>query len=122
MGVIFCRSLNEDYGYLEVGEPEPAAYNLERRRSRKRLADGGVLFTDMGLYPQDQDLVINCQVDRETRDKLKQAFEDSDRNYAYAGRAGVFFVGLFRLEDRWRDRKTDTWFVTMTLQIESKET
>ena len=122
MGVIFCRSLNTEYGYIEVGEPEPATYPLERRRSRKRLADGGVLFVDMGVYPADQDITITCEVDRETRDKLTLAFLDSVRQYAYAGRAGVFFVGLFRLEDRWRDKLTDTWRITMILQIESKET
>jgi len=122
MGTIFCRSLNADYGFLEVGEPEPASYSLERRRSRKLLADGGVLFTDMGLYPQDRDLTVNCEVDRETRDKLKLAFEDGVRSYAYAGRMGVFHVGLFRMEPRWRDRITDTWYLTLILQIESEET
>jgi len=122
MGMIFCRALNTEYGHMEVGEPEPATYPLERRRSRKRLADGGVLFVDMGLYPADSDLTITCEVSRETRDKLSLAFQDNVRSYAYAGRAGVFFVGLFRLDDRWRDKKTDTWTITMILQIESKET
>jgi len=122
MGTIFCRQLNTEYGYIEVGEPVPAVYPLERRRSRKRLADGGVQFVDMGLYPADSDLTIHCELDGNTREKLENAFEDNSRQYAYAGVAGVFFVGLFRFKAELRDKLTDTYNVDMILQIESKET
>ncbi len=122
MGIIFCRQLNAEYGYIEVGEPLPAVYPLERRRSRKRLAGGGVQFVDMGLYPADADLAIHCEVDQETRDKLEQAFEDNIRQYAYTGLAGVFHVGLFRFSSELRDKVTNTYNIDMILQIESKET